>query len=223
MTDVDLLTLLVKRTQSVQLRGQRVDSPVFRDGGPPGLFVPSGGKEKSKIFLRSGRPVPTTSRTLCHELGHFWAYATSRRTAAYDGAIHRYMGWEGTIVSRANNSQAAMRYENASKVPKEVFQKAVEAAVSEMPSPLSEGEKAEIVAEEARAWCLGLKVAVALGISDVGAFCAEVNSALGFYYLRLMAPAVEWTPASCNCSLTDEDERFIADLSGLETTAIVDE
>lgn len=212
-TDAKILVLLRKRAITVRLRGKSLDGVIDQDFGPPGLFMPPQRHRKTNIFLKTGRTDRQTLFTLCHELGHFWAYATNRRTASYGQALLRYQVWKSNIASKARNAEAVLRYPTTSDVPKEVYARAWEEAEAKNPNPLSGEEKHEILAEEARAWCFGVKIAIALGVADTDDLYTEANAAMGFYYQRLKVPSVEWTPTSCNCDLTPEDTRFVGDLS----------
>jgi hypothetical protein len=213
MTEADMLVQLKKRAITVRLRGKGVDSLVERDTGPPGLFMPPLRRPKTAICLRAGRTDRKTLFTLCHELGHFWAYATDRRTPSYGRALFRYQDWESTVTLNARNTDAVLKYPKFCDVPQEVYAKALEDVERNEPNPLAEEDRREILAEEARAWCFGGKIALAFGISDTEAFCVEASTAMGFYYQRLKLPCVAWTPTSCNCNLTPEDERFVVDLT----------
>jgi hypothetical protein len=93
-------------------------------------------------------------------------YATNRRTVFYDQVLLREQAWESTISSKVRNNETIMKYSKPSEVPKDVYAKALEDAEREKPNPLSEDERREILAEEVRAWCIGLKIAVAVGVGD---------------------------------------------------------
>jgi hypothetical protein len=75
-----------------------------------------------------------------------------------------------------------------------------------------EGERMEILAEEARAWCFGFEVAKRLGI-EVDAFVAERNAGLGAYCSRLDLPRIDSISMNCTCNLSDIDQRYIRDLT----------
>ncbi|HTB72231.1 MAG TPA: hypothetical protein VK762_03255 [Polyangiaceae bacterium] len=213
MTEEELLTLLKKRSITARLHGKGVDNLIERDDGFPGLFMPPSRQRKSAIFLRTGRTVRKTLFTLCHELGHFWAYATNRRTDSYELALRRQQVWESAIALKVHNTESILEYAKPSEAPKEVYSKALADAERDKPNPLSEDDRQEILAEEVRAWCFGMKIAKALGVADTDAFCAEANTALGNYYQRLKLPCAEWAPTNCNCNLAVEDERFVLELA----------
>jgi hypothetical protein len=79
--------------------------------------------------------------------------------------------------------------------------------------------KREISAEEARAWCFGYEVATRLSVTAPDIFVAEATAALAWYYERLLMPAVAWTPADYSCEFTEEDRRYIDELTSPELTA----
>ncbi len=213
MNDEERLSRLKERIRTVMLRGKCVEEVVEKATGHPGLFLPPMyGRTKTVIELKTGRSVVATLFTLCHELGHFWSYASGQRTARYDHALARHQDWEGTIILKARNSEAMMAYAKPADAPREVLDQALAVAEQVKPNPLSEDERRLILDEEIRAWCFGIKIAEALGC-DLDNLATEANGALRWYYLRLKLREVPWAPTDCSVQLTGEDRQFVAALT----------
>lgn len=213
MTAEEGISLLRSRATTVRVRGIRIDCVIDRDEGPPGLFLPRLRDGKNRCLLRRGRDALKTFFTMCHELGHFWSYATARRTASYNRALLRWQNWENTVLLAARNAEAVLQYRSASAAPADVFEKALEDARRERPCPLEDDGKREICAEEARAWCFGFEIATRLSVTAPEIFVAEATAALAWYYERLQMPAVAWSPADCACEFSKEDRRYIDELT----------
>src|SRR5689334_5719388 len=115
-----LLDQLRSSASSVQVRAECV---VVSDAstGDPGLFVPKRGQNPNTIFLRTGRDDLDTAFTLCHELGHFWAYATGRRSREYESALRQQQKWESTIAAKARNHPTVLAYPRVSDVPTDIY------------------------------------------------------------------------------------------------------
>ena len=172
-----MLALVRKRARTAQLRGKGVDELVERSEGPPGMYVPPKGNGKSTIKLRTGRDARETLFTLCHELGHFWSFATNRRTKVYDRVLIPQQIWEKDLELKLRNADGMMEYPSPAKAPAALYQKAFETALRAIPLHLSEDERREILAEEVRAWCFAFEIAKALGTSDAESFRVQVNTA----------------------------------------------
>jgi hypothetical protein len=82
----------------------------------------------------------------------------------------------------------------------------------EVPNPLTDDERKDIVAEEVRAWCFGFEVAKALRL-DADLVIGKANAALGVYFERLELPSVAWRPTSCTDSFSNKDRRYIEELT----------
>ena len=215
MNETEALSRLRQRAVTMRLAGKGIDKVIDSSKGPVGVFLPPVQHRKEAIVqLRTGRSDGKTLMTLCHELGHFWSYATGRRTASYERALRKFGSWESILDSKIHNHDAvmALALKPGSPIPNDVYATALADSKREKPNPLANDERKDIVAEEVRAWCFGFAVAKELHL-DADLIVGEANTALHYYFERLELPSVSWEPTSCTDSFSNEDRRYIEGLT----------
>ena len=213
MNEAEVLSKLKQAAESASLHSKRVDKVLYRKGPPAGVFLPPAGTQgETHILLRSGRPVDATLLTLCHELGHFWSYATGRRTQEYEKALLHLNRWMSSLDSKVRNHDAVMAFPSGAPIPEEVRTLALANAKREKPNPLALEQRWAVVSEEVRAWCFGAELAKVLGVPE-GRVLAEAQVALGYYYELVELSPTAWSSASCIEDLLAEDRRFIEELA----------
>ena len=215
MTHDDGFRLLLANATSARLRGMVVERVVETRDGTAGMFFPPMRGRGATIHYRSGRDALRTLFSLCHEIGHFWAYATKRRTKEYDSARLRYSVWENKVTLHMRNADAVQQYPPGA-APCQVLEEARQQAYRAHPCQLSEEEKREILAEENRAWCFGFHVASKLNVSSKDSFVAEAAAAMNAYADRLFATPVGWTESDCLVRLSEEDCSFLTALVAVQ-------
>jgi hypothetical protein len=178
--------------------------------GHPGLFVPTPNGHNHRILLRTGRSPNDTLHTLCHELGHFWAYSTGRRAQSYTKALQTFEVWEAALRTVADKNPSVRQYPRG-KAPIAAWDQAIRDATLQRPNPLTAAERQDIVDEETRAWCLGWEIGKAHRL-DPATYSVQANAALTPYFDRVGLAPVQWSTVDCTLSLSRTDRYFVVDL-----------
>jgi hypothetical protein len=214
VNEAEMIAMLKIRTGAIRLHGRGI-RVIDRMCGPPGLFMPSAPGSDGKIYLQTGRLDRKTLFTLCHEIGHFWAHATGRQTKAYPPAQRRQARWENEITVSARNNPIILNYLAGSPWPPPPWEKVLQEEMAKKTNPLAEAEKGEILKEEARAWCYGFGIALALRLTNPDEFVDDANHALDWYRVRLQLRSAvpDWSPTACSCDLAAEDRCYVLELT----------
>jgi hypothetical protein len=166
MQDSQALKFLRIRAETIPFHGHDLvveDNPDPKSD--PGLFLPAKDERGDTILLRL---VERTDRqilhTLCHELGHFWAYASGRRDKSYSDALTAYKHWDKGIEALAMNLDETRRYRSPGEVPRDTWEKAVTTQRLRSPLQLRNDGKRIIFEEEQRAWAFGYEIASKLAL-----------------------------------------------------------
>jgi len=208
------LSALRDRVLELPLHGKRLDRIVDCDSGPPGLFTPpSFARELSVIHLRRRRGPEETLVTLCHELGHFWSYASSRRSVAYERALFQLTAWESSVSSLIRNADEVQRCGGVETAPDEVVASVRLRVLHKKPCPLTAQAQEEVIVEEGRAWWFGFEVAGRMAPESVVLLRLRASESLRAYLDRFGGQPAPWTPAAFSCPLDPDDKAYLVSVT----------